>query len=208
MDIWWMSFSSRKGSLLKTAAGNMLQFQLSPEYGDHEFKWSKVYGLSRARRCAPRPGFTVLQQDRLVMVFDPMALQYIYLELPEFPLALPASFTSSASLVGSKGDDHKQLRAIRIYRCRWPPTPVPASVCKVAQRITEQLESYEAHPVDMCPLLSDATLSSTTEGLGADFLESNSRIVTFGLLRAQVSLANREAWRLVREKSEVAKQGW
>jgi len=79
------------------------------------------------------------------------------------------------------------------------------------------------------------------EDLGADFLESNSRVVeltsahsasqilfdgigsllpawflsnavhlpikTFSLLRTQLSLANREGWRLVREKSEAAKQG-
>jgi len=139
----------------------MLQLFLSPEYGDYEFEWSKVYGsVYRIKGC--------LGQDRL-MVSDPMALQYV-LNSPSFHFsshlqAMFIWFFGPKSMVARKGDDHKQLRAflspaftaaaVRRYQ------PVFA---KVAQRMTEQLESYEARPVDMCPLLSDATLSSISEG--------------------------------------------
>src|ERR1700761_5834440 len=77
-----------------TAAGNMLQLLLSPEYGEYEFKWGKVYGLVyRIKGClgvrhssfhALRPGLTALQQDRL-MVSDPTAVQYI-VNSPDFVL--------------------------------------------------------------------------------------------------------------------------
>ncbi|KAJ7192284.1 cytochrome P450 [Mycena pura] len=245
MDIWWMSFSSRKSVLLKTATGNMLQLLLSPQYGDHEFEWIKVYGpVYRIKGCLG---------DRL-MVSDPMALQYI-VNSPSFHFtrnvqAMLHWLFGEKSMIARRGDDHKQLRAflnpafaaaaVRRYQ------PVFA---RVAQRITEQLESREAHLVDMCPLLNDAALSAISqavfgcpvEDLGADFVEGNSQVVeltsaqsasqilfdgigsllpawflsnavhlpikTFSLLRTQLHLANREGWRLVREKSEAAKQG-
>ncbi|KAJ7187437.1 cytochrome P450 [Mycena pura] len=224
----------------------MLQLLHSPQYGDYEFKWRKVYGsVYRIKGC--------LGQDRL-MVSDPMAVQYL-LNSPSFYFsrslqAMIHWILGANSMIGRKGDDHKQLRAwmnpafsaaaVRQYQ------PVFA---RVAQTITERLDDCETLSIDMCPLISDATLRSISqvvfgcavEDLSADLVESNSQIVHlsstqsvylvlfdaigallpgwfmrhavhlpikhFRLMRAQLNLANREGWRLVREKTEAAKQG-
>ncbi|KAJ7190727.1 cytochrome P450 [Mycena pura] len=228
--------------------GNMLQQLLSPSYGDYEFKWRKAYGsVYRIKGC--------LGQDRL-MVSDPTAVQYL-VNCPSFhyPRSLEALLRSvygAKSIIARRlgGDHHKQLRAwmnpafaaaaVRQYQ------PVFA---RVAQRITERIDDCETLSIDMCPLLSDASLSSISEvvfgcpveDLSADLVESTFQIVHlssnqsasqilfdaisnllpgwilrhavylpikhFRVVRTQLHLANREGWRLVREKTEAAKQG-
>ncbi|KAJ7220905.1 cytochrome P450 [Mycena pura] len=226
--------------------GNMLQLLLLPRYGEYEFEWSKVYGsVYRIKGC--------LGQNRL-MVSDPVAIQYI-LNNPSFHVSptIQAGMllgVGPRSVVLRNGNDHRRLRAslnpaftataVRQYK--------PVFV-KLARSITEQLNSCVAPSIDMCPLLSDATLKSISEvvfgcpveDLGADFVEHNTRIVhltssqsaaqilfdalagrlpqwllnrltylptkTFNALRAQLHFANREGWRLVREKTEAANLG-
>ncbi|KAJ7192463.1 cytochrome P450, partial [Mycena pura] len=177
------------------------------------------------------------------MVSDPVTLQYI-LNNPSFHLsptlqALMLWAFGPRSVILRTGNDHAQLRAslnpaftaaaVRQYK--------PVFV-KVAQSITEQLDNSVALSIDMCPLLSDATLKSISEvvfgcaveELGADFVEHNTHLAhlgtsqsagqilllhraiylpttTFGALRAQLNFANREGWRLVRQKIEAAKVG-
>ncbi|KAJ7198982.1 hypothetical protein GGX14DRAFT_373496 [Mycena pura] len=62
--------------------GNMLQLLLSPQYGECEFKWRKVYGsVYRIKGC--------LGQNQL-MISDPVTLQYI--------LNNPSTFRLSSTL--------------------------------------------------------------------------------------------------------------
>ncbi|KAJ7198990.1 cytochrome P450 [Mycena pura] len=226
--------------------GNMLQLLRSPQYGECEFEWRKMYGpIYRIKGC--------LGQNRL-MVSDPIALQYI-LNSPSFFFsttlqAMLLWLLGPRSVILRTGDDHRRLRAslnpaftasaVRRYK--------PVFV-KVARSITEQLNNSGTLPVDMCPLLSDATLKSVSEvvfgcpveDLGADFIENNTQILhlsssqsagqilfdtvagrlprwilhqaihlptkTFGALRAQLKFADREGWRIVRERTEAAKLG-
>ncbi|KAJ7082294.1 cytochrome P450 [Mycena epipterygia] len=162
--------------------GNMLQLLLAPVYGEHEFKWQKLYGpIYRLKGC--------FGQDRL-MVADPLALQYI-LNTPNFehsPL-LELMFDllcGTDSVIVVKGEAHRRLRvalnpgfstsAVRSYQ------PVFESV---AQTITARLESSSPTSIDMCSLLGTATLSAVCEAalgysidqLGEDFVTNNTRIL-------------------------------
>ncbi|KAJ7190645.1 cytochrome P450 [Mycena pura] len=173
---------SRKSALPIIVLGNMLQLLISPQYGEYEFKWNKVYGsVYRIKGC--------LGQDRLI-VSDPIPMQYV-MNSPNFPhspllLALCHWIFGAQSAIVRNGDDQRQLRAslnpaftaaaVRQYQ------PV---FLKVAQTITEQLDQSDAPSIDLCPLLSAATLKSIcevvfgcpTEDLGADYVNNNNKIV-------------------------------
>ncbi|KAJ7512872.1 cytochrome P450 [Mycena galericulata] len=161
--------------------GNMLQLFLPP-YGYYDDIWRKTYGtVYRFQGCFGR--------DRL-MVSDPLALQHI-LNSGEFEFA-PIFDTLFRWLFGErnmavlKGKEHRNLRtawnaaftagAVRQYQ------PI---LEKVAQGISEKLDASDSPAIDVCPLLSSATVSSTTEvvfgctidDLGAEFVESNSNIM-------------------------------
>ncbi|KAJ7091293.1 cytochrome P450 [Mycena crocata] len=161
--------------------GHMLQLLLPARYGEHEFRWLKSYGaVYRLKGC--------LGQERL-MVSDPLALQYI-LNGPQF-IHAPVVETSIDLLYGSEsvialhGEPHRRLRAamnvgfsaaaVREYQPMFE---------KVAQALSEQLDDSSLEPRDICPLLSDATLSAVSEAvlgcsmqdLGEDLVETNTKI--------------------------------
>ncbi|KAJ7090666.1 cytochrome P450 [Mycena epipterygia] len=161
--------------------GNMLQLWLAPVYGEHEFKWQKLYGpIYRLKGC--------FGQDRL-MVADPLALQYI-LNTPNFehsPLLEQwlDLLCGMDSVIVVKGEAHRRLRAalnpgfsasaVRSYQpvfervaqtvssifLEYNPPPQRGFFCL---QITARLESSSATSIDMCPLLGTATLSAVSEG--------------------------------------------
>ncbi|KAF7334434.1 Cytochrome P450 [Mycena venus] len=137
--------------------GNMHQLYSSPTYGDYEFDWQKIYGpFYRIKGC--------FGQDRL-MISDPVSLQYI-LNSPHFKFG-PSTENAIRllygidSVMGVNDEDHKRIRAalnvgftaaaVRDY--------IPVFK-KVAQTLTEQLEESSGKSINICPLLSLATLST------------------------------------------------
>ncbi|KAJ7854375.1 cytochrome P450 [Mycena leptocephala] len=155
--------------------GHMLQLMLSPAYGDHEFKWLKTHGpVYRLKGC--------FGEDRL-MVADPRALQSI-LNSPHF--ALSPTLQSMVGLVFGDGrETHKRLRnefnmgftaaRVRSYH------PIFE---KVAQAITQGLETSETSSINIVPLLTTATLSAIAEAalsysmddLGDEYVAANAEI--------------------------------
>ncbi|KAJ7234200.1 cytochrome P450 [Mycena haematopus] len=153
--------------------GNMLQLFLPP-YGYYDDIWRKTYStVYRFQGCFGR--------DRL-MVSDPLALQHI-LNSGEFEFA-PVFDTLFRWLFGErnmavlKGKEHRNLRtawnaaftagAVRQYQ------PI---LEKIAQGISEKLDVSNSQALDICPLLSSATVSSTTEvvfGCAVDTWERSS----------------------------------
>ncbi|KAJ7841474.1 cytochrome P450 [Mycena olivaceomarginata] len=153
-----------------------------PPYGYYDDIWRKTYGTVYRFQGS-------FGRDRL-MVSDPLALQHI-LNSGEFEFA-PIFDTLFRWLFGErnmavlKGKEHRNLRtawnaaftagAVRQYQ------PI---LEKVAQGISEKLDASDSSAIDICPLLSSATVSSTTEvvfgcavdDLGAEFVESNSNIM-------------------------------
>ncbi|KAJ7124219.1 cytochrome P450 [Mycena epipterygia] len=162
--------------------GNMLQLLLTPVYGEHEFKWQKLYGpIYRLKGC--------FGQDRL-MIADPLALQYI-LNSPHFehsPLLdhLIDLLYGMDSVSGLKGEAHRRLRAAlnRGFSASAVRSYQPVFE-KVAQAITARLESSSETTIDMCPLLGTATLSAASEAvlgcsidhLSEEFIMNNKRIL-------------------------------
>ncbi|KAJ7480993.1 cytochrome P450 [Mycena latifolia] len=164
--------------------GNMLQLLLSPEYGDYEFEWLKLYGpVYRLKGC--------FGQDRL-MVADPGGLQYL-INSPHFVHApVPENVVNmlfgEKSVLGVRigGKEHRKLKsalnvgftaaAVRSYQ------PVFE---KVARIITEQLEKSSSATTDICPLLSLATLGAVSEAavgysiedLGDEFVTTNAQVM-------------------------------
>ncbi|KAJ7025762.1 cytochrome P450 [Mycena alexandri] len=210
--------------------GNMLQLFLPP-YGHYDDIWRKTYGtVYRFQGCFGR--------DRL-MVSDPLALQHI-LTSGEFEFA-PIFDTLFRWLFGErnmavlKGKEHRNLRtawnaaftagAVRQYQ------PI---LEKVAQGISEKLDTSDSPAIDICPLLSSATwylAAQSTTSEPRHLLQANPQrkflVDEFGgllpswlfrraiylptkasqALRTHVELASREGWRLVHEKMDAAKQG-
>ncbi|KAF8175963.1 cytochrome P450 [Mycena galopus ATCC 62051] len=180
--------------------GHMQQLLLTGRYGDHEFQWQKMFGpVYRLKGC--------FGQDRL-MVADPLALQTI-LNSPLFvrtgmlDILLRLLF-GEESVICTKdgrfrhgdiarpklnvdvGDKHRRIRAamnigftaaaVRTYKAVFE---------RVAETISEQLENSPAGPINICPLLSLATLNAiseavlrySTEDLGEDFVANNVQVV-------------------------------
>ncbi|KAJ7182402.1 cytochrome P450 [Mycena crocata] len=165
--------------------GNMIQLMLSPQYGDYEFHWLKLYGpVYRIMACfgvrslhrANLPALTSLQKDRL-MVSDPAALQYI-LNSPHFDRsAIQHNYGTiifgKKSIFEVDGNSwpteatHKRLRAglnfaftasaVRNYQTGFE---------KVAQTMADQLEVVSTEPViDLLPFISITTLSAVSEAV-------------------------------------------
>ncbi|KAJ7866838.1 cytochrome P450, partial [Mycena olivaceomarginata] len=162
--------------------GNMKQLMLPHTYGQHEFEWQKKYGpIYRLKGC--------LGQDRL-MISDPVALQHV-LNSPHFKFGpglenLGYLLYGKGSLLCVNEQDHKRLRAamsvgftaaaIRKY--------VPIFE-KAVQMISEQFEDASSVPINVCPILSHATLGTmseavlgySTDDLGEEFISNNIQII-------------------------------
>ncbi|KAJ7473349.1 cytochrome P450 [Mycena latifolia] len=170
--------------------GNMLQLMVPPQYGDHEFRWQKLYGaVYRVKGC--------FGQDRL-MVSDLAALQYI-LNSPLFEHAPMLDnkvhlIFGEHSVSAAKGDTHKRLRAamnpsftaaaVRNYQ------PLIESV---AQTITEELEeTSDTESMDICPLLNAAALDAVSKAnlgysiqdLGEEFVANNSQVMALASIQS------------------------
>ncbi|KAF7356161.1 Cytochrome P450 [Mycena venus] len=163
--------------------GNMLQLYLSPTYGDYEFDWQRIYGpFYRIKGC--------FGQDKL-MISDPVSLQYILNSRhfkfgPSMENAIHLLYGID-SIMGVNEEDHKRIRAalsvgftaaaVRDY--------IPVFE-KAAQTLIEQLEESSGKSINICPLLSLATLSTisevvlgySTEDLGEEFMKNNFQILT------------------------------
>ncbi|KAJ7196434.1 cytochrome P450 [Mycena pura] len=190
---------SRMSALMIVFLGNMLQLLIPPQYGDNEFKWNKVYGsVYRIKEC--------FGKDRLI-VSDPIPMQYVINDPSFVPSPLLQAiyhwiFGANSMvarhgtiknlkpavllIVFCTGDEHRKLRA------SLNPAFTAAAVrqyqpgfLKVAQTITEQLNQSDALSIDMCPILSAATLKAIcevvfgcpTEDMGADFVNHNTQIL-------------------------------
>ncbi|KAJ6494545.1 cytochrome P450 [Mycena sanguinolenta] len=169
--------------------GHMLQLLLPPQYGDLEFKWQKLYGpVYRLKGC--------FGQDRL-MVSDQLALHHIlnsnhFDHGPSISNAVSLLFEEKC-VMAAHGENHKRLRAAMHVGF----TASAVREClplfkRIAQAVAEQVEKLPELPVDMIPVLSEATLnaisqatlSSSTQDLGQDFVLNNTQImqVAFSLL--------------------------
>ncbi|KAF7342537.1 Cytochrome P450 [Mycena sanguinolenta] len=165
--------------------GNMLQLILPGEYGANEFAWLKAFGaVYRLKGC--------FGQDRL-FISDPTALQYI-LNSPLFPYG-PAQSTMidliypEKCVMAQQGDRHKRLRAamnpcftgaaVRNF------TPIFE---RVAQAMTAKFEESSGSKVDVCPVFSEATLSTISEAalgypmqdMDKDFVAYNEQLLALG----------------------------
>ncbi|KAJ7635237.1 cytochrome P450 [Roridomyces roridus] len=182
----------RRGSAVRKIAGppspswifgNMLQLLIPYQYGDHEFGWQKIYGaLYRIKGC--------FGEDRLI-ISDPVALQFIVTNLHKFEHSpMLTHFLGlvydKKSIVSVRGDEHRRLRAafnpgfsaagVRGYQ---------VVMQSAAEEIARSLDSASTESVDLCRLLSTATLSAIseavlgckTEDLGAEFVEIITRMV-------------------------------
>ncbi|KAJ7798910.1 cytochrome P450 [Mycena olivaceomarginata] len=171
----------------------MQQLLLTGRYGDHEFRWQKMFGpVYRLKGC--------FGQDRL-MVADPLALQTIlnsplFVRTGIFDILMRLLF-GEQSVICIKGrfrhgdiarpklsvDVGDKHRRIRVHRrdCE----TYKAVFEKVAETISEQLENSPAGSINICPLLGLATLNAiseavprySTQDLGEDFVANNVHVV-------------------------------
>ncbi|KAJ7158005.1 cytochrome P450 [Mycena crocata] len=170
--------------------GHVLQLFLSPQYGDYEFRWLKLYGgVYRLKGC--------FGQDRL-MISDPLALQYI-LHSPKFqhgPLLekMVDLLFGKESVVGVNGDIHKRLRTgLNIGFTASAVHNYQPMLEKVAQTITEQLEKSSTVSIDICPLLDnaaldaigEATLGYSRQDLGEEFVDTHMAIIALASSRTE-----------------------
>ncbi|KAJ7764211.1 cytochrome P450 [Mycena metata] len=188
--------------------GNTLQLLLSAQYGEHEFAWQKLYGaVYRLKNCFGVRSVELLrsclippQQDRL-MVSDPAALHYI-VNSSHFKIA-PALENQMYLLYGRKSlvlvpaEEHKSLRAalnvgftaaaVRSYQSIFE---------KAASRLTEELNNSSSATIDICPLLSFATLSTigeavlgqSPEDLGEELIQNNLEIVKLAATQSRLQI--------------------
>ncbi|KAJ7184879.1 cytochrome P450 [Mycena filopes] len=170
--------------------GHSLQLMMSREYGDHEFAWQKSYGpVYRIKGC--------FGENRL-MVSDPVALQYI-LNSPRFTLA-PRLDNMLNLLYGPKSltcvnaEEHRSLRAaMNVGFTAAAVRSYQAIFEKAAYRLSEELDNAGAEPVNICPLLGFATLSTigeavlgqSPEELGDEFMQNNLDIVALAATRSR-----------------------
>ncbi|KAJ7764245.1 cytochrome P450 [Mycena metata] len=172
--------------------GNTLQLLLSAQYGEHEFAWQKLYGaVYRLKNCFG---------DRL-MVSDPAALHYI-VNSSHFKVA-PTLENQMYLLYGRKSlvlvpaEEHKSLRAtlnvgftaaaVRSYQSIFE---------KAACRLTEELHNSSSATIDICPLLSFATLSTTGEAvlgqspedLGEELIQNNLEIMKLAASQSRLQI--------------------
>ncbi|KAJ7627967.1 cytochrome P450, partial [Mycena polygramma] len=174
--------------------GHMLQLLLPDQYGDYEFSWQKAYGpIYRLTGC--------LCQERL-MVSDPVALQYI-LNSPHFEHgptienAMHLMFEENA-VMATKGETHKRFRAA--LNAGFGPAAVrnyQPIFEKVAHKMLEEFqEASYTSPIDICPVLSDATLSAMSEAtfgyssqdLGEEFVASNAQIMVLSCSQSALQI--------------------
>ncbi|KAJ7159039.1 cytochrome P450 [Mycena crocata] len=162
--------------------GHMLELMLPPRYGDHEFQWQKIYGpVYRLKGC--------FGQDRL-MVADTLAMQHI-LNSPHFyraPLleVMVTLLSGGHGQCFTLGEEHRRLRAaMNIGFTAGAVRNYQEVFQRVAETLTEQLDKSPGTITDICPLLSNTTLTAISEAilgqsiadLGSDFVENNIHIV-------------------------------
>ncbi|KAJ7880072.1 cytochrome P450 [Mycena leptocephala] len=193
--------------------GHMLQLMLSPAYGDHEFKWLKTHGpgLSAERmlrglspsdatflgliRSPGRPPYgcrspriTVdFEQPRISHYRPPFKAWWVWCLGTEVSWGPEARFMQMLIYYvdSATGETHKRLRnefnmgftaaRVRSYH------PIFE---KVAQAITQGLETSETSSINIVPLLTTATLSAIAEAalsysmddLGDEYVAANAEI--------------------------------
>ncbi|KAJ7020448.1 cytochrome P450 [Mycena alexandri] len=140
------------------------------------------------------------QQDRLI-VSDPTALQYI-LNSPNFFLgptldAVVNLMFGARSVICARWNEHRRLRAALNVGF----TAAAVQNClpvfrKVAEMISEELEKSSKASTNVCPILSNATLSAVSEAilgyslqdLGEDFVANNNRIVQLAASQSKTQI--------------------
>ncbi|KAJ7184940.1 cytochrome P450 [Mycena filopes] len=173
--------------------GHTLQLILPKEYGEHEVEWQKFYGtVYRIKGC--------FGQNRL-MISDPVAIQYI-LNSQRFkhsPMLdnLMHLLYGPKSFVCVNADEHRSLRAaMNVGFTAAAVRSYQAVFEKAVYRLTEQLESSDAGPINICPFLGFATLSTIGEAvlgqspdeLGVEFMQNNLDIVALAASRSRGQL--------------------
>ncbi|KAJ7200421.1 cytochrome P450 [Mycena pura] len=161
--------------------GHMLQLELPPQYGDYEFSWQKKFGpVYRLRRCFGQ---------NCLMVSDPIALQYILKSVHFDHSPVIANLINMLNVlmrVIRLGEVHRRIRGA--MNPGFTATAVGSwlpSFRRAAQRITERLEDSSPLPIDVCPILSTATLSAVSdavlgcslEDLGEDVIANNCQLM-------------------------------
>ncbi|KAJ7442364.1 cytochrome P450 [Mycena galericulata] len=148
--------------------GHMLQLLLAPQWGDYEFKWLKQFGAVYAPQYILKSAHfdygPVLKNVINILYGKTSVVAPEGVMRRRVRTALNVGFTASA---------------VRNYQPLFE---------KAAQKVTEQLENASTSPVDICPLLSNATLGAVSEAvlgystkeLGDDFLENNCQIIVAG----------------------------
>ncbi|KAJ6451241.1 cytochrome P450 [Mycena vitilis] len=173
--------------------GHMAQLRLSQPYGAYEFGWQKLYGpVYRIFGC--------FGQERL-MISDPVALQYI-LNSPDVAIgpdlanAVRLLFGEKCSM-GVDNEAHKRLRvalnagftaaAVRSYL-----DVIEQAARTLADKIEESSDAW----INVCPLLSQATLSTVSEvilgysitDLGEEFMANNFKILAIACNQSSLQI--------------------
>ncbi|KAJ7826948.1 cytochrome P450 [Mycena leptocephala] len=197
--------------VLMPASRHMLQLLLPAEYGEHEFNWQKLYGpVYRLKGC--------FGQDRL-MVSDPLALQHVlnsnhFEHGPSIDNAVSLLFEEKC-VMAAKGETHKRLRAA--MQIGFTSSAVRECLPlfeRIAQAVTERFGELAGLPADIIPVLSEATLnaisqatlSSSTQDLGQDFVLNNTQIMQVAFILALAS--SQSAVQIIAEVVAVRLPKW
>ncbi|KAJ7238128.1 cytochrome P450 [Mycena haematopus] len=183
----------------------MLQLFIPAEYGDNEFAWLKSFGdVYRVKGC--------FGEDRLI-VSDPLALQYI-LNSPLFPHG-PTEKTGIDLLFPEKcvmalhGDAHKRMRAAMNVGFTGAAVRNFLPIFqRIAQRMTEKFEESCGSQTNVCPVLSEATLSSVSEAaLGYSIQDLDRNFVAYNE-RLLALAANQSATQIFSDAVSVRLPKW
>ncbi|KAJ6569244.1 cytochrome P450 [Mycena capillaripes] len=171
-------FRRKDAGLIILLSGHRLQLLLPRQYGDHEFAWQKVYGpVYRLMGCfgyilnSPyfERGPSQKNQHRFTVPGE-MCYGYARHSIVLTNVNIFADETTA-------GEVHKRLRAamnigftaaaVRNYQ-------------PIFEKMTDRFEEASASPIDVCPILSDATLSTISEAaLGYPIEDLDQELVAY-----------------------------
>ncbi|KAF7342535.1 Cytochrome P450 [Mycena sanguinolenta] len=165
--------------------GNMLQLILPGEYGANEFAWLKAFGaVYRLKGC-----FGTACSFRIILRYSIFSIALSSHMDPLKKTGIDLIFAEKC-VMAQQGDTHKRLRAAL------NPCFTGAAVRnflpifeKVAQAMTAKFEESSGSEVDVCPVFSEATLSTISEAalgypmqdLNKDFVAYNERLLALAV---------------------------
>ncbi|CAK5262387.1 unnamed protein product [Mycena citricolor] len=151
--------------------GNLVELLLAPVYGQYEFAWLKQFGsVYRIRACFGRTQ---------IVLGDPVAMHHVF-NSPNYDHALPLATymrmvfgMDSVESVRAAGPQHRHLRtALNGVFTASVVQSYEAIFERVAEGISEQIDSSPTKILDFAEILSAATLSAISLGFFKDTCRS------------------------------------